>query len=124
VIREFDLAGNTMQELSMTDLNTRLAANWFALTLNAFSHDIVVLPNGHYLVIANTIKPFTDLPGYQKTTQVLGDSVIDLDSSLQPRWVWNSFDHLDINRHPMQFPDWTHANACLLKERRKLPSSL
>jgi arylsulfate sulfotransferase len=111
VIREFDLAGNTVQELSITDLNTRLAANGFALTLSAFSHDIVVLPNGHYLVIANTIKPFTDLPGYPGTTQVAGDTVIDLDSSLQPRWVWNSFDHLDINRHPMQFPDWTHANS-------------
>jgi arylsulfate sulfotransferase len=111
VIREFDLAGNTVQELSMTDLNTRLAANGFGLTLNAFSHDIVLLPNGHYLLIANTIKPFTDLSGYPGTTQVLGDAVIDLDSSLQPRWVWNSFDHLDINRHPMAFPDWTHANS-------------
>jgi arylsulfate sulfotransferase len=111
VIREFDLAGNTVQELSMIDLNTRLAANGFALTLNAFSHDIVMLPNGHYLVIANAIKPFADLPGYPGTTQVLGDTVIDLDNSLQPRWVWNSFDHLDVNRHPMQFPDWTHANS-------------
>lgn len=111
VIREFDLAGNTVQELSIADLNMRLAANRFALALSAFSHDIVLLPNGHYLVIANTIKPFTNLPGFPGTTQVAGDTVIDLDSSLQPRWVWNSFDHLDINRHPMQFPDWTHANS-------------
>ena len=26
-------------------------------------------------------------------------------------WVWNEFDHLDVTRHPMQFPDWTHTNA-------------
>jgi arylsulfate sulfotransferase len=26
-------------------------------------------------------------------------------------WVWNEFDHLDVNRHPMDFPDWTHTNA-------------
>jgi len=26
-------------------------------------------------------------------------------------WVWDAFDHLDVNRHPMYFPDWTHANA-------------
>jgi hypothetical protein len=25
-------------------------------------------------------------------------------------WVWNSFDYLDVNRHPYLFPDWTHAN--------------
>lgn len=110
-IREFDLVGNTIQELTMTDLNTRLASNGFALALNAFSHDIVLLPNGHYLVIANMYKAFTNLPGYPGITQVLGDTVLDLDSTLQPRWVWNSFDHLDVNRHPMAFPDWTHANS-------------
>jgi arylsulfate sulfotransferase len=83
VIREFDFAGNTVQELSMTELNARLAANGFSLTLSAFSHDLVLLPNGHYLVIANTIKSFTDLPGYPGTTNVGGDTVIDLDASLQ-----------------------------------------
>lgn len=111
VIREFDLAGNTIQELTMADLNARLAAHGFVLTLNAFSHDIVVLPNGHYLAIANTIKSFTDLPGYPGVTQVGGDTVVDLDPTFQPVWVWNSFDHLDINRHPYMFPDWTHANS-------------
>jgi arylsulfate sulfotransferase len=30
-----------------------------------------------------------------------------------PDWVWNSFDHLDINRHPFLFPDWTHSNVLL-----------
>ena len=112
VIREFDLAGNTVQQLSMADLNSRLAANGFNnLTLAVFSHDILLLPNGHYLVIANLFKPYTNLPGFPGTTEVLGDVVVDLDSSLQPRWVWNSFDHLDVNRHPFAFPDWTHANS-------------
>jgi len=36
VIREFDLAGNTVQQLSMVDLNNRLAAKGFALPLSAF----------------------------------------------------------------------------------------
>jgi arylsulfate sulfotransferase len=26
-------------------------------------------------------------------------------------WVWSTFDHLDVNRHPMMFPDWTHSNS-------------
>ncbi|HEY4382002.1 MAG TPA: aryl-sulfate sulfotransferase [Acidobacteriaceae bacterium] len=111
VIREFDLAGNTVQQVSMDDMNARLAANGFDLTLNAFSHDIILLPTGHYLVIANLFKTFTDLPGYPGTSKVLGDAVVDLDSNLQPRWVWSSFDHLDINRHPFGFPDWTHSNS-------------
>lgn len=111
MIREFDLAGNTVQQLTMADLNARLAANGFSVTLAEFSHDIILLPNGHYLVIANTVQSFTDLPGYPGVTQVTGDTVVDLDSTLQPRWLWNSFDHLDVNRHPMGFPDWTHANS-------------
>jgi hypothetical protein len=26
-------------------------------------------------------------------------------------WVWRAFDHLDVNRHPYLFPDWTHSNG-------------
>ena len=35
------------------------------------------------------------------------------DANHQPVWVWREFDHLDINRQPMSFPDWTHTNAVL-----------
>jgi arylsulfate sulfotransferase len=111
LLREFDLAGNTVRQLTMTDLNAKLALANFNLTLQFFSHDFVVLPNGHILVMANTLKPFTNLPGYPGTTNVLGDVVIDLDQNLNPVWLWNEFDHLDVNRHPYQFPDWTHSNA-------------
>ena len=30
---------------------------------------------------------------------------------MQPVWVWNEFNHLDPNRHPMGQHDWTHTNA-------------
>jgi arylsulfate sulfotransferase len=110
-IREFDLVGNTIRSLSMSDLNAKLAAASINITLQLFSHDFDVLPNGHILVLANTIRPFTDLPGYPGVTNVLGDVVVDLDTDLNPVWVWNQFDHFDINRHPMQFPDWTHTNS-------------
>jgi hypothetical protein len=43
--------------------------------------------------------------------QVVGDGLIDLDENWNPVWVWNSFDHLDVNRHLEGLPDWTHANA-------------
>ena len=111
VIREIDLTGKTIKELRMSDLNARLAAGFNNLKLQAFHHDITPLPNGHWLVLANTLKQFTGLAGLPGTTNVLGDVVVDLDPNLQPVWVWNSFDQLDVNRHPYNFPDWTHANA-------------
>jgi hypothetical protein len=39
--------------------------------------------------------------------------LIDLDPNHNPVWLWNEFDHLDINRQPYLFPDWTHTNAIL-----------
>jgi len=111
VLREIDLAGNVIRQLTMTTLNASLAAAGYGISLQLFSHDFALLPNGHILVIANMLKPYTNLIGYPGTTNVLGDVVIDLDQNFKPVWVWNAFDHLDLNRHPMQFPDWTHSNA-------------
>jgi arylsulfate sulfotransferase len=110
-IREFDLEGNVKRRLTMSDLNAELALAGFNITLQLFSHDLAMLPNGHLLVIANTLKSFTNLTGLPGTTTVLGDVVVDLDENWNPVWVWNEFDHLDVNRHPMNFPDWTHSNA-------------
>jgi arylsulfate sulfotransferase len=110
-IREIDLAGNIVREITTNDLSAKLQANGYDFTLQQFHHDVTPLPNSHWLVLSNIIRPFTDLPGYPGVTNVLGDVVIDLDENLQPVWVWNEFDHFDVNRHPMQFPDWTHTNA-------------
>ncbi|HEX4019939.1 MAG TPA: aryl-sulfate sulfotransferase [Acidobacteriaceae bacterium] len=110
LVREFDLAGNTIKQITMAQLNARLAAANYNLTLQVFHHDVTVLPNGHWLVLANTLKNVV-LTGQTTPTQVLGDVIIDLDTNLKPVWVWNEFDHLDVNRHPWMFPDWTHTNA-------------
>jgi arylsulfate sulfotransferase len=111
VIREIDLVGNTVKEITIAQLNAELqAANYNNLTLQTFHHDVTVLPNGHWLVITNTFKSVV-LTGQTTPTQVLGDVIIDLDTNLNPVWVWNEFDHLDVNRHPWIFPDWTHTNA-------------
>jgi arylsulfate sulfotransferase len=110
-IREIDLAGNLIRHLTMQDLNARLAAANFNVTLQLFHHDFALLPNGHILVLANTLRSFNDLPGYPGTTVVLGDVVVDLDPNFNPVWLWNEFDHFDVNRHPMQFADWTHSNT-------------
>ena len=112
-LREVDLAGNTIRELDISTLNQALAAAGFNLVAQNTHHDVTPLPNGHFLILVNSTQQFTNLPGYPGTTTVLGDQIIDLDPNWNPVWVWNSFDHLDINRHPMNFPDWTHSNAIL-----------
>lgn len=119
VVREVDLAGNTVREISMATLNQSLAAAGFkdsdgsAYQLKSFHHDVLALPNGHWVLLAAYPKNFTNLPGYPGTIGVLGDVLIDVDENGQPDWVWNSFDHLDLNRRPMNFPDWTHSNDML-----------
>lgn len=113
LLQEVDLAGNVVWQLSGADLNQALATAGFNMTVVGTHHDAVLLPNGHLIVLANEQKSFTDLPGYPGTTMVSGDVVIDLDQNRIPVWTWSEFDHLDINRHPMSFPDWTHTNAVL-----------
>ncbi len=110
-LREIDLAGNTIRELKLDELNQRLKTAGYTINLLVYHHDFALLPNGHWIVLANLAKPYTDLPGFPGTTQVIGDALIDLDPDWNPVWVWNEFDHLDVNRHPMSFPDWTHTNA-------------
>lgn len=112
-VREVDLGGNTIKHITPGQLNDALAANGISLAINTIHHDVLELPNGHWIVIANTTKSFTDLPGFPGTTNVLGDVLVDLDQNLKPVWTWSTFDHLDVNRHPMAFPDWTHSNALL-----------
>jgi len=118
-IREVNLAGDTVREISINDLNSELANASCAechVTLSAFHHYVEPLPNGHWLFLASTvmslsstsIPPLTNLP---PTNNVTGDVIIDVDENMQPVWVWNEFNHLDPNRHPYMFPDWTHTNA-------------
>ena len=117
-MREVNLAGDTVRGITIDDLNSKLANATCIechVTLATFHHDVEPLPNGHWLVLANTTMalsststpPLSNAPA----TTVLGDVIVDLDQNLQPVWAWNEFNHLDPNRHPMQFPDWTHTNA-------------
>ncbi|MGB6131387.1 MAG: aryl-sulfate sulfotransferase [Acidobacteriaceae bacterium] len=115
-IREVDLVGNTVQDLTMDTLNQKLAAAGFhdsggnPYQLKSFHHWVLALPNGHMVLLTSDEKNFNNLPGYPGTTAVEGDVLVDVDQDLNPDWVWSAFDHLDVNRHPMNFPDWTHAN--------------
>jgi arylsulfate sulfotransferase len=118
-VREVDLAGNTVRDISMSDLNQKLAvsnlrdADGNVYLLRSFHHSVLPLPNGHWLLLTAYTKNYTNLPGYPGTLPVIGDALVDVDQNSNPVWVWNTFDNLDINRHPMNFPDWTHSNDLL-----------
>jgi hypothetical protein len=81
------------------------------ITIVGTHHDFVALPNGHIVILASLNKVETGLVGFPNPVTVTGDAIIDLDENRKPVWVWSGFDHLDVNRHPMSFPDWLHTNA-------------
>lgn len=110
-LREVDLAGNTIHDVSVAQVNQSLEAKGYSFSIGAFSHDVLTLSNGHWITIGLVSKAFTDLPGYPGTTNVTGDAVVDIDPNGNVVWGWSAFDHLDVNRHLQGLPDWTHSNA-------------
>jgi len=116
-LREIDLAGNSIRVVNMVQVNQSLKAAGQSYSIIGFHHDFLVLPNGHWIGLANIFKKFTDLPGHPGVTNVLGDVLVDIDEAGQVVWAWSGFDHFDINRHPLGLApfnggaDWTHANA-------------
>jgi arylsulfate sulfotransferase len=117
-LREVDLAGNIIREITTQQINQSLQAKGYDFQINDFHHDVIVLPNGHWIALANSIKPFTNLVGYPGVTNVLGDDLIDIDLQGNVAWAWSGFaSELDINRHLQTASlipgtlDWTHSNA-------------
>jgi hypothetical protein len=107
VIQEIDLTGQVFWQMTAAQLNAALATATCSgcnITVVGNHHDFAILPNGHIITIAATTEVISGVT-------VTGDVLIDLDQNHNPVWLWNEFDHLDVNRHPMQFPDWTHTNS-------------
>jgi arylsulfate sulfotransferase len=111
---EVDLAGNTIREMTTQQLQVKMAnARGFDFVPAGFHHDFLPLPNGHVIALVYVYNNFTNLPGYPGKLQVTGDALVDLDQNWNPVWGWNTFDHLDINRHLEGLPDWTHSNGLI-----------
>lgn len=120
-LEEIDLSCRVIRHISVEQINQSLQASGYSFIVppplgllggNQLHHDVLVLPNGHWIALAQIAKSFTDLPGYPGTTNVVGDAVLDIDLDGNVAWAWSAFDHLDVNRHPyFGLPDWTHANA-------------
>jgi arylsulfate sulfotransferase len=110
-LREIDLAGRTIRQMDAPTLQQKLQAAGHPLKGLFFHHDLLPLSNGHLIVLGSATQDFNELRGYPGITQVVGDLLIDLDQNWNPTWFWSAFDHLDVNRHLMGLPDWTHSNA-------------
>jgi hypothetical protein len=113
VLREVDLAGNTLRETNVNALNAQLAVRGQGPITN-ISHDAQRLPDGRTAILGQTVRT-VDINGTPRQYQ--GDRAIVLDENFQVTWTWDAFDHLDVNRGPIDEDashdpvDWTHANA-------------
>lgn len=112
-VREIDLAGNLIFRFTPDDVSKWLADAGYNIGVGSIHHDILILPNGHKILLTNTSLPINNLTGYPDATPVLGDVLVDVDQDYHVTWVWSAFDHLDVNRHPGGLPDWTHGNAVI-----------
>jgi len=111
ILREIDLAGNTIREMDIATLDQKMQAAGFDFAPANYHHDFLPLANGHVIVLTNFTQPVSNPTGYSGVIQVLGDGLIDLDENWNPVWAWNSFDYLNPDRHLNGLPDWTHSNA-------------
>jgi arylsulfotransferase ASST len=108
LLREIDLAGNTVHDFGVSNLQSAMnAAGYGYYTVNSMHHDFLRLANGHTLVIINRNKTVNGVT-------LLGDAIVDLDPNYNVVWLWDTFDHLDTSRFPYGYTptsDWTHSNA-------------
>jgi arylsulfate sulfotransferase len=131
LIREIDLAGNTLREASAERISEELAAMGETQPIDSFNHEVTRLPNGYTAVVASLEGMYpAGTQGSAGPVDILGNIVIVLDDNWQVVWYWNSFDHLDIARGatlgdvctasdvgcpPLMLAttanDWTHANS-------------
>jgi arylsulfate sulfotransferase len=109
-VREIDLAGNIKYQLTRDQITAGLQASGSTLVAGNLHHDILKLPNGHYIILFNYQPKLPD----GTLSAVIGDGLIDWDPvKNEPVWTWSSFDHLSTSRAPYGPDDWTHANAVI-----------
>ena len=89
-------------------------------------HDVRRLDNGNTLILcaANIPDEYQDkvrdfeVPGRglinRQDIRLVGDSIIEVTPKGEIVWVWNSWEHLDVNRFSITTSpeDWTHGNTC------------
>ncbi len=116
VAYQLDELGNVVWQVAAGDLG-----------MPGFSHDIIELPDGHFMTMSYAFKNVY-LDADQKTHHVVGDLLVEFDRQGHKLWTWNAFDHLDAQRVRPGFDelimdpatgemanDWTHGNAIIYR---------
>ncbi len=126
ILREIDVAGNTLRETNATRVNEQLAAMG-KRNIGLFHHDAIDLGNGEVAVLATTEQIMNGVQG-SGPVDIIGDLIVVLDQDFQVVWTWDAFDHLDPRRQatlgetcpglgcpPISLAssahDWLHGNA-------------
>lgn len=100
IMREIDLAGNTVLETNAAIINEQLAARR-KRPITGFHHEVRrIYPSGNILILAANERAFTNVQGGtpQKPVNVIGDVILILDANMRLLWSWDAFDHLDVKR--------------------------
>jgi len=109
-LREIDRAGYTRRETTVESLTAQRGARGYATRLSGFHHEAIRLPSGHTLTLAYTERLLSDVQGFRGPAVLLGTAIIDLDPLWQVAWVWDAFDHLDVNRRAVLGEECTPEN--------------
>lgn len=112
-VREIDLAGNIINRVTVSDVNQALP-EVADFQINTITHDVAVLPNGHWILLVDFAETINNVTGIPDGTSMVGDALVDWDVQKgKAAWAWNSFDHLSLTHAPYGFADWTHGNAVI-----------
>jgi len=114
ILREIDLAGNTVRETNATRIQEQLVAmggksscyiGGTVCLFGAFHHEAIRLPNGDTMAFGDVEQMFpAGTQGSTGPVDIIGDIIVELDQNFQVVWSWSAFDHdgggtqLDINR--------------------------
>lgn len=114
-VREIDLAGNIINQISGVQIENSLSniASFKNVTGAQLDHDVLPLPNGHFILLATITESVNDVPGVANGTVVMGNALIEWDPQRGVVWTWSTFDHLDLTHAPSGLSDWTHGNAVI-----------
>ncbi|MCC6363455.1 MAG: aryl-sulfate sulfotransferase [Bryobacterales bacterium] len=96
IVKEFDVAGNTLLETNAARINEQLTSMG-KRQISGFHHEARRMPDGKILVLADVEQILTDVQG-PGPVDVIGDMILVLDKDLQVVWTWDAFDHLDTSR--------------------------
>ena len=86
ILREIDLAGNSLRETNIDAVNAQLRAQGHGI-ITSFTNDAQRLPNGQTAAIGFTERT-VNING--TPTNYIGNMIVVLDSNFQVTWAWDA----------------------------------